>query len=281
MAYVPGFEYDLFISYASDDFDELKQLIEDIRTYLRRELGKEFSSERGIFLDRQELNLTPIQWKQKLQNSAKSAAILVPVITPSWASSEYCAKEWEWFREEHPLNWQAGTEAIFRVCPIRWSPLDSEMLQQIPREIRSAQEQRSLQVQDLGTTIANGLRLMRRSRQTVYVGECEHEIRRQVRDEMNRMGFRVMPEAMTAYEDDQFVQQLLGKAKAAVHFVGSQYRQRAIDAIRWSREDCQSATVVYEIPGVDLSAEELVACRSEFVSMGFVSAHPNTSTGMA
>ena len=36
---------------------------------------------------------------------------------------------------------------------------------------------------------------MRRSRQTVYVGEVEHDVRDNVRDELSRMGFRVMPEA--------------------------------------------------------------------------------------
>src|SRR5689334_4294228 len=119
MAYVPGFEYDLFLSYASDDFDDkLQGLVRDLRVYLRRELGKDLSEERGIFLDRNELDRTPIEWKKKLQNSAGSAAILVPVVTPAYATSEYCAKEWEWFREDPPLSWRAGTEMVYRICPV-------------------------------------------------------------------------------------------------------------------------------------------------------------------
>jgi hypothetical protein len=59
MAYVPGFEYDLFISYASDDFDsKLDGFVQDLRGYLRRELAKDFA-EHGIFFDRQELNGDP------------------------------------------------------------------------------------------------------------------------------------------------------------------------------------------------------------------------------
>jgi hypothetical protein len=221
MAYVPGFEYDLFISYASDDFDDtLKGFIQGLGVYLRRELGKEFDIERGIFLDRDELNVTAVQWKQKLRDSAKSAAILVPVLSPSWASSEYCAKEWEWFNENSPLDWRAGTETVFRVCPVRWREMHSDMLEQIAEEIRSAQEHRSLSAEDLGAKLANALRLMRRSRQTVYIGETDHDIREKVRNEMSQTGFRVEPQSRMAYGNEQTVRTLLGEAKLAVHFVG-------------------------------------------------------------
>jgi hypothetical protein len=260
MPYVPGFEYDLFLSYASDDFDgKLEGFVRDLRVFLRRELGKDFSQERGIFLDRQELNRTPTEWKLNLQTSAGAAAMLVPVLTPSYVTSEYCAKEWEWFRENPPLNWTAGAASVYRVCPVRWREVDADLLRQLSPEIRSAQEHRSLSVEDLALRLANGLRLMRRSRQCVYLGESEHDVRRKVRDEISRMGFRIVPEALSAHEDPETVRTFLGEARLAVHFVGGQESQRPIEAIRWSREHCQHATVVYEIPGVDLSFEEKVS----------------------
>jgi len=77
MRYVPGFEYDIFLSYASDDLDDkLKALFADLRLALQRELGKDFSNERGIFLDKDELNHSPMAWKEKLKQSAGSAAPL-------------------------------------------------------------------------------------------------------------------------------------------------------------------------------------------------------------
>jgi hypothetical protein len=256
MAYVPGFEYDVFISYASDEADSrLEGFVQELRLYLRRELGKEFS-ERGVFFDRQELNLTPVEWKHKLRQSARSAAILLPILTPTYASSDYCAKEWEWFREEHPLSWKAGTGTVYRICPVRWREIDAELLQQVAPEIRSAQEHRTTSAEDVGPKLANALRLMRRSRQTVFVGETEHEVRGRLREEMSRMGFRVMPESAMAYGDPETIRKLLGEARLAVHFAGKQESQRAIEAIRWSRQECPFATVVYEVPGVDLSPEE-------------------------
>jgi len=258
MTYVPGFEYDLFISYASDDMeDTLEAFVRDVRVYLKRQLGKEFS-ERSVFFGRQELNITPVQWKKKLQESAKSAAILIPILTPGYATSEYCAKEWGWFRENPPLDWNAGTEIVFRVCPVRWGAIDDDLLKQLPQEMRSAQEHRTLSVEDLGVKLANGLRLMRRSRQTVYVGEADHNARDNVRHELSRMGFLVKPEVPAAYGDSKIVRTLLGESRIAVHFAGNQ-EGRAIEAIRWSRELCQFATIVYELPGVDLQPEERVS----------------------
>jgi len=49
MAYVPGFRHDLFISYASDNFDSrMEQFIKELRAYLAPELGRLFT-ERSVF----------------------------------------------------------------------------------------------------------------------------------------------------------------------------------------------------------------------------------------
>src|SRR4029453_12842201 len=101
-------------------------------------------------------------------------------------------------------------------------------------EILSAQEQRSLSADDLGAKIANGLQLMCRSRQTVYVGDTENDVRQRVRDEMNRMGFRVMPQSAMAYGNPELVRTFLGEARLAVHFVGNQSSPHAFGAAVWT-----------------------------------------------
>ncbi|HEV3037284.1 MAG TPA: toll/interleukin-1 receptor domain-containing protein [Candidatus Angelobacter sp.] len=259
MAYVPGFQHDLFVSYGSEDYDaQMGRFVADLRVYLARELGKLFKGE-SVFFDRQNLNHTPTEWKTKLEESAGSAAILVPFLSASYATSEYCAKELEWFCENHdrPLNWPAGTEKVYRICPLRWRATD----EQVAPEVRAAQEQQSIGVEDLGAKIANGLRLMRRSCQTVYVGETDNEVRGKVRDELGRMGFRVMPDLPTAYRDSQLVRTHLSEARLAIHFVDGRAPQRAIDSIRWSREHCQRATVIYEVLGCDIKPAERLQLR--------------------
>jgi len=255
--YVPGFRYDIFLSYASDDIDDkLGALFTDLRLALRRELGKDFSKENGIFLDKDELNNTPTAWREKLKQSAESAAILVPILSPAYATSDYCAKEFEWFCDNPPLDWPAGNQTVYRICPVSWRPIAADLLSQLAYDIRRAQEDRSLAVEDLVRKLANGLRMIRRSRQTVYLGESQHEFRLRVRDELSRMGFSVEPQAAFAFHDPQTTCALLGEAKLAIHFVGNQESGRPLDAIRSSRKYCRYSTLVYEVPGVDLSTEE-------------------------
>jgi hypothetical protein len=68
-----------------------------------------------------------------------------------------------------------------------------------------------------------------------------------------------MPESLMAYGDPQFIRMRLAEARLAVHFVGQQAQQRAVESIQWSRDGCQGATVVYEIPGCDLTPAERVS----------------------
>jgi len=132
MGYVPGFQYDIFLSYASDDLDDkLRALFADLGLALRRELGKEFSKEHDIFLDKDELNHSPIAWKEKLRRSADSAAILVPILSPAYATSDYCAKEFEWFGEKPPLDWPAGDQSVYRICPVSWRPINKDLVDQL------------------------------------------------------------------------------------------------------------------------------------------------------
>jgi hypothetical protein len=255
VAYVPGFQYDVFVSYARSDDSRLSEFVRDIRKYLTREFGTLFADE-CVFFDQQGLNHAPTEWKKKLKESAESAAILVPFLSPSYATSDYCAKEWEWFCKEHPLRWKTGSETVYRVCPVEWRPLDEEMQEQIAPEILDAQVQQSLSVEELGRKIANGLRLMRRSRQTVFVGECEHDVRQEVWNEMSRMGFRVMPSGPMAFGNSALIREHICEARLAVHFAGGHDQQRPFEAIKWSLKECQGATVVYEVPGHDLTREE-------------------------
>ena len=68
------------------------------------------------------------------------------------------------------------------------------------------------------------------------------------------MGFRVMPEGPMAFGEEQRIRELLGEAKLAVHFVGGQVEGRAIEAIKYSSQ--HAATIVYELPGNEMSPEE-------------------------
>jgi hypothetical protein len=51
VTYVPGFQHDLFISYASEDYDpQMDGFVAELRVYLSRELGKFFRGDSAFFL---------------------------------------------------------------------------------------------------------------------------------------------------------------------------------------------------------------------------------------
>lgn len=257
MAYVPGFKYDVFVSYASEDHDKrMAKLIDDLRLYLTRELGKLFSDD-SIFFDGRALNQRPVNWREELKEGPHSAAILLPLLSPGYASSLWCAKEFESFDTSgHPLDWKAGDQSVYRILPVRWRNLDAVTFSDLNPSLQAAQQDRTLSAEELGAKLVLGLKLMRRSCKTVYLGESEVDTRQKVWDELSRAGYRVLPESPQAFATEATVRKHMSDALLAVHFVGGQTPQRTLDAIEWSLKTCTGATVVYLLPDCDLTDEE-------------------------
>lgn len=257
MAYVPGFEYDIFISYATEDHDaRLTTFLADLRLHLRRDLGKNFTDE-CVFFDREALNKAPNRFDQSLEQAARSSALLVPILTPSYATSEWCAKEWEWFYDEQPIDWKIGDKTISRLAPIAWRSIDPTLASQILSRIRLTQAHQALDPAAFAATLVEGLRLMCQPRPKVYIGESIGDERKNLRHELTRRGFVVLPETPLAFGDERIIKTQLSESKLAVHFVG-QAQGRALEAIEWSCEKCAGRTVVYEVPGQDVTEAENV-----------------------
>jgi hypothetical protein len=89
------------------------------------------------------------------------------------------------------------------------------------------------------------------------------------------MGFRVVPDIAMAYGNSARIREQLCEARMAVHFVDGQSGKRAMDAIEFSMLDCQGATVVYEVPGYEVSLEENL--RLEWIEKDLRSANSNDS----
>ena len=102
MPYVPGFDNDLFISYASLDNDggAVVEFVETLEKHLSDNLVN-FASPKEkvkIYFDRDRLgSATAVNWAQELESAASSSALLVPLFSPNYLSSAICEKEREWF----------------------------------------------------------------------------------------------------------------------------------------------------------------------------------------
>src|SRR5271165_7629187 len=102
MPYVPGFEYDLFLSYASGDNQQgaVEEFVSTIKKHVSDNLVNCFSPEEKIrvYFDRERLaSKTAVNWEEDLKAAASSSALLVPLLSPNYLSSQYCTKERDWF----------------------------------------------------------------------------------------------------------------------------------------------------------------------------------------
>lgn len=102
MAYIPGFEYDIFFSYASTDNRQgaVEQFFGVIEQYISDNLVNYYSRQEKVrfYFDRERLaSRTAVNWEQQLRLAASSSAFLVPLLSPNYLDSEYCSKERDWF----------------------------------------------------------------------------------------------------------------------------------------------------------------------------------------
>src|SRR5262249_20951310 len=117
MAYTPGFEYDLFISYPTEATRWAKQFYEDLRADMR------LAAARGL-----EIYFAPKSWElgedsDGMLDAARNSAVFVAILTEDSVtenSSRFLRKEMEAFRQSSPLK--------RRFCPIPLARIDSAQL---------------------------------------------------------------------------------------------------------------------------------------------------------
>jgi hypothetical protein len=111
MAYVPGYDHDIFISYAhGDDRDWINRLVERLKPELKRRLGKEPS----IWIDDDSLRKSR-DYRKEIPSSIESSASFLLLCSPSYLRSEYCVlQECGAFRGSIPVKRARFFEESFR-----------------------------------------------------------------------------------------------------------------------------------------------------------------------
>jgi TIR domain len=232
MPYIPGFDNDIFLSYASDDNGEgaVAEFVDAMRKEISSSLVNCRSPEKvRIYFDRQQLaSQTGVNWKEELQGAASSSALLVPLLSANYLSSDSCRKEREWFaRQPHVENGRP-------FCVVGWKQVGQD---QVPTEFAMAErhpddgswlaaaspEERLKSAKAFGGKLSDRLLEMRRSVSTVFLGpaaELNLETRKRVRDELEKSGYRVVPETEFDYKNEDKVRTLLKDSLVAIHFPG-------------------------------------------------------------
>ena len=280
MPYVPGFDYDIFVSYAAGDNDQgvVEQFVATLEKQISDNLVNAFSKEKvRIYFDRQRLG-TPagVNWEEHLKAAASSSAILVPLLSPNYLSSHYCSKERAWF----------GTQPhVAQGCPYAvagWVPIGEHPQ---PRELEKAQrhpagdswlalappEDRLESCNEFALKLRDALVEMRASVSAVFLGPAAEgrgsAVRSRLRDELEVSGHRVVPVPDFVYENAEAVRADLNSSLLAIHFPGDGLDLEGLMAIEESFTSAPKTLLVQPI-GSALSDDE--AALLEEIDAGLV-----------
>lgn len=124
MAYVPGFEHDIFISYAHVDNAPLEEeqdgwvtkLHASLMTLIPQKIGRaeDFSIWRDLKLDGND------EFAETLNSAFRRSALMLTILTPSYLASKWCSKELGGFSSQpHPMfGPRVGDKnRVFKVMP--------------------------------------------------------------------------------------------------------------------------------------------------------------------
>src|SRR5262245_16281042 len=107
MAYLPGFEHDIFISYSH--VDDLDGWVEVFQKQLEVELSRLVGRMNLVRVWRDKRRLQGNQlFDQTIQNAINSSALFIALTSNGYFASHYCRKELLWFREKNSIAMSVG-----------------------------------------------------------------------------------------------------------------------------------------------------------------------------
>ena len=108
MAYVPGYQRDLFLSYAhGDDREWVAVFEENLRETLGRELGQKVS----VWQDVKQIRVAE-DWKQDIEEGIQGSAAFLTIVSPSYRTSVWCGKERAFFLNQFCTPEQMALEEM-------------------------------------------------------------------------------------------------------------------------------------------------------------------------
>jgi hypothetical protein len=266
MAYVPGFRYDLFLSYASEDNagDWVIKFEQHLTAELARLLGRPFSS-RTVFFDKRRLAVGQ-QYPDELDEAARGSALLLPLLSPNYLASNWCSRERNVFQHSRPPDFSFHQSlAAVPVRPVGALPDALDKAQQLGFVIPQFAEPWPAEsgkwfelVNKLAVQIKPLLQTLRSKAGKVFVGAPlprHMDLRDNLAAELSDLHFRATPDPVALLDDPAQRQQALAEAACAVHFIGGA-TDDALQAVEESVRLCPGKTVLFTPFGAKLTAAE-------------------------
>lgn len=155
----------LFLSYARNDRNKYSKLKAVIDHLDHRVSELRAMTPPVVFFDENSIE-TGEQWERAISRAAHESQVLVCMLSASYISSEWCAKEFDVFRRRVVA---AGSDARVAIIPVIWDIRED----QIPSALRAYQYKNSATPD---VYLAEGLRSLRalKKRRDAYITTIEH-----------------------------------------------------------------------------------------------------------
>ena len=241
MAYVLGFDHDLFLSYAHTDSAEwIRALEQSLHQQLRERLGADVD----IWQDINNIRFGQ-NWTEEINHAISSAAAFLAVISPGYRTSEWCADERKTFLDNSKSGNQLQAGSFYRFLKLIRLPWPGDghkkFLQELQHidfferrpgtgvevELTPGTNEFRARVADAASAIAALLVEMRRRRESVFVAAASPDCskaRSALRAELRALGYDVRPDGPIddAFGDD-LIKDDIKPAILSTHLLGGVY----------------------------------------------------------
>lgn len=266
MPYVPGCQYDLFISYACENNRDswVEQFEKALGQELAELLGRQFSPKESIYFDRRDIEVCQ-SVPETLTRASRDSAILVPILSPGYLTSQWCDRE----RTDFFSGLPHGADPADCLAPIVVRPFDEKGLNRVYRDAHrrsflSDDQQTPLAVgapawttslREFAGQIRNALERLRHKSRPIFLGRGPEPLRGWLCAEMERRCFRIVPEYLQSLENPETVMAHLHEAALAIHFLGAA-DEATLKAVETSICVCTGPTILHQRFGTNLTADE-------------------------
>jgi hypothetical protein len=261
-AYIPGYEHDIFISYAHGDNQTwIDGLVERLKQELREKLG----SPVDIWVDKDSLRRS-VDFQREIPDSLRASGVFLLLPSPSYITSRYCVDvecrgfEQSLANRRSRFTNEKLTNALFAVrCPIL--PVQNNEHYQLLAGLTDiefcdkvntfpiASPEFDAPLRRLVGELVELMRLMRNDATPVFIYEGEptediKEANEALRAELTAQGYGIVPDRRTSIRE-----QLLS-AHLSVFLLGSKYDEGVEDLMQLVADRNERPWVVWAAPEV-------------------------------
>jgi hypothetical protein len=241
MAYVPGFDYDLFLSYAQDDSAEWIRALEES---LRQDLIDRLGPDVAIWRDKDNIRFGQ-NWREEIQDGVRRSAAFLAIVSPSYQHSDWCARERKLFLDHSKSCGQLQAGRYYRFLKLVRLPWPDDAHEKFHSELqqvsffergRGGEEEIEFtpgtnefraKVREAGRAIKSLLLEMRRGREAVFIASSTDDTLQaagELRRELRAQAYNVRPEGpLDEGYSDELIEKEMQPAVLSVHLLGATY----------------------------------------------------------